>query len=220
MDSTRMWRMESVSSINVRGSVPQRAPARDRSRARLVVAAPIVLVAVALAGCDRDAERVAIQAPQPAPASMVPSPPVEPGGKLVYNPRTDEMLFVFDGIGTALTIPHAWQEGDVSIEKLATIGASPCMRAYGARFHPAQEDPQRHYHVALIRVYDEARWQALGDAERASEIELAHMDGKVYSYATVPPNPLPDGTAESERFDQLVISGEDAPTRLAIKKSS
>ncbi|MDQ8051345.1 hypothetical protein, partial [Luteibacter sp.] len=99
-------------------------------------------------------------------------------------------------------------------------GATHSVCAYGARFHPVHEDPKLYYHVALIRVYDEARWRALKDADHAGEIELARVDGKVYSFASVQSNPLPDGTAESERFDQLVIADQDAPKQVAIKKNS
>jgi hypothetical protein len=197
----------------------------DRHRLSVHPAAvvAILLAAGALAGCDKDDGHAVAQVAAPtveAPLSTAPSDPGTPGGKLVYNPKVDEMLFVFDNLGTAVTIPHAWQEGDVSIEKLATAGVTQSLCAYGARFHPAHEDPKLYYHVALIRVYDEARWQALNGAERVGEIELAHIDGKVYSFASVTANPLPDGTAESERFDQLVISDQDAPKQLAIKKAS
>ncbi len=194
----------------------------NRNPAPVVVA--ILLAAGILAGCDRNDGRAVTQAAtsaaEPTPPSRMPSRSDAPGGRLVYNPKADEMLFVFDGLGTALTIPHAWQEGDVSIEKLAMAGAAHSLCAYGARFHPLHEDPHTYYHVALIRVYDEVRWQALLDGERSGQIELAHVDGKVYAFASVQANPLPDGTAESERFDQLVIPEQDAPRQLAIKKAS
>lgn len=185
--------------------------------------AAILLAVAVLAGCGDGGQAVtqtAAPTAKPAPSTSIPSHSDAPGGRVVYNPRTDEMLFVFDDLGTALTIPHLWQEGDVSIEKLVMAGDANPECAYGARFHPLHEDPRSYYHVALIRVYDEARWKTLQDADRAGEIELAHMDGKVYSYATVQANPLPDGTAESERFDELVISVQDAPGKLAIRKPS
>ena len=185
--------------------------------------AAMLLAAWALAGCDdggRAATQVAVPTAEPVPLASTPSNSEAPGGRLVYNPRADEMLFVFDDLGTALTIPHRWQEGDVSIEKLVLAGDGNPERAYGARFHPVHEAPQSYHHVALIRVYDEARWKMLRDADHAGEIELAHVDGKVYSYAIVQANPLPDGTAESERFDQLDISVQEAPAQLAIRKAS
>jgi hypothetical protein len=185
--------------------------------------AATLLAVWTLAGCDdggRAATQAAVPAAEPVPLASTASNSDAPGGRLVYNPRADEMLFVFDELGTALTIPHLWQEGDVSIEKLVMAGDGNPERAYGARFHPVHEKPQSYYHVALIRVYDEARWKTLRDADHAGEIELGHIDGKVYSYAIVPANPLPDGTAESKRFEQLMISAKDAPGQLAIRKAS
>lgn len=194
------------------------------ARQRLPVHAAMLLAVLASAGCGSDTGGAVTQAAaptaKPALSSSTPSHSDTPGGRLVYNPRADEMLFVFDELGTALTIPHLWQEGDVSIEQLVIAGSSNPERAYGARFHPVHEDPRSYYHVALIRVYDEARWKSLRDADRAGEIELGHMDGKIYSYAIVQANPLPDGTAESKRFDQLVIPAKDAPGQLAIRKAS
>ncbi|MDQ8051328.1 hypothetical protein [Luteibacter sp.] len=194
------------------------------NRTLVPAALAILVVAAILAGCDgyggRDIPHAnASKAESPSPP-MMPSHPGAPGGRLVYNPKADEMLFVFDDLGTALTIPHLWQEGDVSIEKVAVVGATHSMCAYGARFHPVHEDPGSYYRVAVIRVYDEARWQALRHAGRVGEIELAHVDGKVYSFTSARTNPLPDGTAESERFDQLVISEQDAPKQLVIRKAS
>jgi hypothetical protein len=186
-------------------------------------AAAVLLAVWALAGCGdegRASTQAAVPTAEPVPLASTPGSSDAPGGRMVYNPRTDEMLFVFDELGTALTIPHLWQEGDVSIEKLVMAGDGNPERAYGARFHPVHEKPQSHYHVALIRVYDEARWKSLRDVDHAGEIELGHMDGKVYSYAIVQANPLPDGTAESKRFDQLVIPAKDAPGQLAIRKAS
>lgn len=182
----------------------------------------MLLAVLALTACHADTDHAAPQAStakaQPAPPAGAPRNADAPPGRLVYNPKTDEMLFVFDDLGTALTIPHAWQEGDVSIEKLSIAGdTSPGMRAYGARFHPIHEDARAQFHVALIRVYDEVRWQDLAGEERGSEIELGHAGGKVYSYAIAQLNPLPPGSAESARFDQLVIPYQDARRQLMIR---
>ncbi|WP_310062275.1 hypothetical protein [Lysobacter niastensis] len=138
------------------------------------------------------------------------------GGKLFYDVQADEILFVFDGLGTAITIPRIWQEGDVSIEPVGASAASS--RAYAARFQPIGARDSSAHDLAVIRVYAEPVWNGLKDTERMGEIVLTRLDGWVYSYAIVQANPLPDGTAESKRFDELMVSYADAFDPLLLKK--
>jgi len=179
----------------------------------------LITAAGALSACQGPPAGPVDHVPTQRPA-LARAPATPPGGDLVYDPSSDELRFVFDGLGAAVTIPRRWQQGDVSVEPLRGADDSGSrLRRYGVRFHPlALDDSRELYYLGLITVYDEAAWSRQTGTEHGHEIALAHLDGKVYTYATPQSNAPAGGTAEAERFDELMISLGEAPAVLVLKK--